>query len=246
MTLTEKRTKYGTSYWVDENEEVILKQCSNKKCLEVKPLEEFNADPKGIGGKHPHCRKCKNKADKEHRQTLQGKIVTYEHNRDRILDEIEQKTGIKVERGLKRWHIATIYGYRECAYCGRDLTLSQVTIDHVRPPKQGGGDVFSNILPCCRPCNSKKGEKHLYTFLMEDVDEYYRKKVIFDLAQRHLLTYDQMEEQLKLDRTFNLYRQTWEQLEKEGLTHLFTDKDDFENKRRDYLERTREESTQGK
>ena len=40
-----------------------------------------------------------------------------------------------------------------CAYCGRPYE----TMDHIIPLACGGGTTLTNILPCCRECNEKKG-----------------------------------------------------------------------------------------
>lgn len=44
-----------------------------------------------------------------------------------------------------------------CAYCGRDdVPLTQ---DHVIPLSKGGAHTKENIVPACRPCNSRKGNR---------------------------------------------------------------------------------------
>lgn len=49
--------------------------------------------------------------------------------------------------------IKAAYGYR-CAYCGaRTLALTQ---DHLIPLSKGGGHTVTNIVPACKPCNSRK------------------------------------------------------------------------------------------
>jgi 5-methylcytosine-specific restriction endonuclease McrA len=45
-----------------------------------------------------------------------------------------------------------------CQYCGRKLTASQVTIDHVLPRAQGGITSFTNCVACCQICNNKKAD----------------------------------------------------------------------------------------
>jgi len=40
-----------------------------------------------------------------------------------------------------------------CAYCGKRAILTQ---DHVIPLSQGGAHTFTNIVPACQSCNSKK------------------------------------------------------------------------------------------
>lgn len=43
-----------------------------------------------------------------------------------------------------------------CAYCHKSRTLTQ---DHVIPLSKGGQHIASNIVPSCRSCNSRKGNR---------------------------------------------------------------------------------------
>jgi len=47
-----------------------------------------------------------------------------------------------------------------CAYCGRppiaDESLTELTMDHVRPKSRGGEDRTTNVIPACAACNSAK------------------------------------------------------------------------------------------
>jgi len=43
-----------------------------------------------------------------------------------------------------------------CHYCGKPVGASALTMDHVIPLARGGKSVRSNIVPCCKDCNSKK------------------------------------------------------------------------------------------
>lgn len=43
-----------------------------------------------------------------------------------------------------------------CRYCG-DPVSADLTIDHVIPRCQGGGDDLNNLVVACRSCNSRKG-----------------------------------------------------------------------------------------
>lgn len=45
------------------------------------------------------------------------------------------------------------YGH-SCVYCGRKMT--RLTMDHIIPLSQGGNHTYSNIVPACRSCNSRK------------------------------------------------------------------------------------------
>lgn len=45
----------------------------------------------------------------------------------------------------------------KCAYCGCDLSLRSMTIDHIQPQSQGGTHELENLLPACKTCNTYKG-----------------------------------------------------------------------------------------
>lgn len=56
-----------------------------------------------------------------------------------------------------QWHTIKIhFGYR-CAYCGRKM--QRLTMDHITPISQGGEHTLSNVVPACKSCNSKKGNR---------------------------------------------------------------------------------------
>ena len=47
----------------------------------------------------------------------------------------------------------------KCQYCSKDLSFSHSTVDHIVPRSRGGKNTWSNLVLCCAPCNSKKGNK---------------------------------------------------------------------------------------
>ena len=47
----------------------------------------------------------------------------------------------------------------QCQYCLKKHLTSQLTIDHVLPQSRGGKTTWENIVTCCSPCNTKKGNK---------------------------------------------------------------------------------------
>lgn len=49
----------------------------------------------------------------------------------------------------------------KCYICGKELTYSEITIDHVIPSSKGGTDHVNNLRPCCRSCNNRKADKVL-------------------------------------------------------------------------------------
>ncbi len=63
-----------------------------------------------------------------------------------------------------QWAGLLDYFQNRCAYCLRPMG-ADATIDHMRPLCKGGEHTISNIVPACKPCNSKKGTKTLLEFL---------------------------------------------------------------------------------
>lgn len=45
----------------------------------------------------------------------------------------------------------------QCQYCGKTFPTSELSIDHVMPRSQGGGDTWRNLVCACVLCNARKG-----------------------------------------------------------------------------------------
>lgn len=54
-----------------------------------------------------------------------------------------------------------------CIYCGHELTVSNMTVDHIIPKSAGGGDAETNLIACCKECNAKKADQALGVFLLQ-------------------------------------------------------------------------------
>jgi len=52
-----------------------------------------------------------------------------------------------------------------CIYCGNKTKL---TLDHVVPVSNGGENSPKNIIPCCKPCNSRKSTKPVEEWLFSE------------------------------------------------------------------------------
>jgi 5-methylcytosine-specific restriction endonuclease McrA len=50
-------------------------------------------------------------------------------------------------------------GRGACHYCRRRVPARELTMDHIVPLIRGGTSSRSNVVPCCKDCNSRK--KHL-------------------------------------------------------------------------------------
>ncbi|MCR1344751.1 RNA-guided endonuclease IscB, partial [Acidithiobacillus ferrooxidans] len=77
----------------------------------------------------------------------------------------------------------TLFGYelreyllekwgRKCAYCGAEHT--PLEIEHIHPRSKGGSDRVSNLTLACVPCNQRKGNMLVETFLAKDPDRLRR------------------------------------------------------------------------
>ena len=61
-------------------------------------------------------------------------------------------------RALSRKNIL-IRDRHTCQFCGRVLSASELTLDHVMPRSQGGKSTWENLVACCHPCNNHKGDR---------------------------------------------------------------------------------------
>ena len=60
----------------------------------------------------------------------------------------------------KRQKVYQKYG-GHCAYCGKQLSMKEMTVDHVKPLSHGGSDDINNLRACCFACNVTKGQGSL-------------------------------------------------------------------------------------
>ncbi|MBC8395048.1 MAG: HNH endonuclease [Deltaproteobacteria bacterium] len=57
------------------------------------------------------------------------------------------------------WNDILIFHNYSCAYCKKPFTVDlPATQDHVIPVSKGGTHTKGNVVPCCRECNSSKGD----------------------------------------------------------------------------------------
>lgn len=46
-----------------------------------------------------------------------------------------------------------------CQYCGKQTSMTALTIDHVQPKSRGGGTTWENCVAACYDCNAKKADR---------------------------------------------------------------------------------------
>lgn len=61
-------------------------------------------------------------------------------------------------RSLSRKNILLRDQYM-CQYCGKVMSPSELTLDHVMPRSRGGGSTWDNLVACCKRCNHRKGSQ---------------------------------------------------------------------------------------
>lgn len=84
-----------------------------------------------------------------------------EHQNIEGLDRIREQTKKRVADHRARKKQLLLLEGSTCAYCGKAAD----TIDHIIPRSKNGSDDESNIVPCCKSCNSSKKDKSLVDFL---------------------------------------------------------------------------------
>ena len=72
----------------------------------------------------------------------------------------------------------------KCAYCGRDIVIKEMQVDHIRPKCVGGTNEDSNLHPSCRKCNHYKRSQTIEQFRisMRDLHKRVSKIYIHEVA----------------------------------------------------------------
>lgn len=78
---------------------------------------------------------------------------------------------------------------RTCSYCGKELTKSQLTLDHVIPRDFGGPTIPNNLVPACADCNSRKSnlpleDLKIYRTLTDHRERHHFKKSVYERQER--------------------------------------------------------------
>ena len=55
----------------------------------------------------------------------------------------------------------------KCEYCGAEVSVKSLTMDHVIPLARGGRSEKNNLVACCKECNNRKRAS-----LPQEWDEY--------------------------------------------------------------------------
>jgi 5-methylcytosine-specific restriction endonuclease McrA len=76
---------------------------------------------------------------------------------------------------------------RHCGYCGCEITLSTMQVDHIFPKRCMGTDDIDNLMPSCRLCNHYKRANSLenYRHLLSTIKERLENVYIFRVAIKY-------------------------------------------------------------
>lgn len=92
---------------------------------------------------------------------------------------------------------------RRCVYCGKELELSEMQIDHLFPLNRGGEDEPENLVCACRLCNWYKQSLtvDLFRAQISGIPERLRKNPAFRIAERYgLITVNQKHVTFGIDK----------------------------------------------
>lgn len=76
----------------------------------------------------------------------------------------------------------------KCAYCGHEIELKEMQVDHILPKRLGGKDTMENYNPSCRTCNHYKRATELEmwrTVFLGGLIECIKKIYIVKVAEKY-------------------------------------------------------------
>lgn len=126
------------------------------------------------------CSRCRIKKPRvcfagEHRYCLECDAVVRQwriERRDRIMSDGNsraRRTVLLRERADGSLTIEVLKQLfadaKDCPYCGVTMKSREKTLDHINPISRGGVHSLSNVVVCCRRCNSLKRDLGLVPFL---------------------------------------------------------------------------------
>lgn len=71
-------------------------------------------------------------------------------------------------------------GNGRCQLCGREILLSQMTLDHIKPLAKGGEESIENLQCSCKQCNMFKG-----SILPEDFQKRINTIFLFQMQRKN-------------------------------------------------------------
>jgi 5-methylcytosine-specific restriction endonuclease McrA len=72
-----------------------------------------------------------------------------------------------------------------CYYCQKQFAPEDLTMDHIVPLSRGGHSTKGNVVPCCKPCNSRKKTLTPTEMILNKGDEEAPKDIPGDDEMEH-------------------------------------------------------------
>jgi 5-methylcytosine-specific restriction endonuclease McrA len=91
-----------------------------------------------------------------------------------------------------------------CAYCGHEITLKEMQVDHIVPQRLGGADSLENYNPSCRICNHYKRATRLETWrtvFLGELISRIKKIYIVKVAERYgMITFHEWDKKFYFEK----------------------------------------------
>ena len=150
MKAKEERKEYQRQYYLDHKEE--LKE--SQRLYRITHKEELKESKRQYYLTHKEERK---EYEHQYFQTPEGKATLQRSQTARRARLALIANSLTCEE----WYAILEEHEFKCAYCGCSLLdlFNPPTRDHIVPISKGGDNVKENIVPACKSCNCKKGNK---------------------------------------------------------------------------------------
>lgn len=197
--LTERKTKYGTLFYENEDGEITQKACTT--CHSIKEVDEFRLNKNKLGGREGICKTCGSKKDKawytaNKKHKAKVTAVWYEINKEkcslryaRWARKNKERLAIKEQkRRARKKYLPDTLTYAEytktlthfgnaCALTGRTDNLEQ---EHAIPQSIGGGFTFENIYPMTKSLNCSKFNYNIFEWFEANRQRFNLSQERFD------------------------------------------------------------------
>ena len=154
-----------------------MKRCPS--CNRDLEPTDFYTDNRRMDKKTVYCKLCQTAKKQAYHATPEGSAKRRERNKLSMqqfrLDPVKAEKLREYTRQYRALARGAIQGVTKadlvalmastggcCWYCGDPL--AKPAFDHVMPVSLGGSHAIENLVPCCQPCNSAKGQKTLDQF----------------------------------------------------------------------------------
>lgn len=180
LVLARKKTDYNSVYFVSDKVKGGLTR--NVKEARIFSLKEsymfFNNSGDVMLQKPLYDWTRINGEYGERNEKFRAKFFLYDiwENSDEAQKKIDEQYPPR-RKALKAKERKEVYDKCQghCAYCGKEISLKEMQVDHIIPHMyMMGKDEMENYLPSCRDCNQAKGADPLEIFRASIKNDFYK------------------------------------------------------------------------